>query len=441
MSARSSGENDRRGLGLLLLAIAFVAGSTHVTSLQTTGIDFFQYWLVADETRRSTEDLYSPETRTRWAREAQSAAFGSPDARLVGATRARAGGIEIFSTPFLYTVFRPLSTGDYERDLRRYQILSLLAGIAAMLLLARALGLGVRETTVFLLLVPIFEPYGSEVAVANVNRLQLLALAGFLALSGSDRPLRTIAAGSVLGFIGLMKPNVAFAVGLLFASRLLDRQFRTLALEAAGAAGACAVGIVVSAVAMGSVTLWLEWPGAVAELFTSFDAIPVEASNFAAVQLVREALGVDPGPWIWLLLLAVLGGTVYAARRPPGAGDAGRARDAVILGIGCAAMLVASRLAWKHYFLMDLLLFMAVLAGPGVGPTARVRRGVAILGLLLVSLVPVRSAEITSMNVAAWTVVSGNLLLLLSGVWALLSPMDSPKEPDPSIGARATEGP
>ncbi len=415
---------DRTPL-LVTLALLMAAGATYVHAQRAPGVDFFQYWVVAEASREGTAGLYAPETRGRLAAQALREARSSGDMRRMRAAGFRKDGIEIFSTPFLYTLFRlGAGGGSYDEAYLRYQALSLVAGLAALWMLGQLLGFGPLETALLVLVVAFFEPYQSEVEVANVNRLQLLALAGFLALrspgqrAGSARPWL---AGGVLGLLVAFKPNAGFAVALLFASRVLDGQRRLLLRELGGAALGGALALAVSALTLGGVGGWLEWPHAVAELFTTFDTVPVARGNFSLVQMLREAVGMDTAGLLpALVALGTLAVLVLARARGAGCepSDA-RLRDALVLGVGSSGMLLASRLAWLHYFLVSVLIFLAVVAS-GSRRGEGVRSWLAAAALLALSLIPFRVAGTGQPELAAWMVTGGNLALLLLGMGELL---------------------
>ena len=100
--------------------------------------------------------------------------------------------LELFSTPFLYTCFGALPA-DYERAYLIWSVLGLASLVAAIAIMARALRWRTAAFLLFLAFVLLlFRPLTSELAVENVNEVQLLIVAMYFVqpTRGARRPAR-----------------------------------------------------------------------------------------------------------------------------------------------------------------------------------------------------------------------------------------------------------
>ena len=126
---------------MLLSIVAFC--SIYSTSLpihSKPAIDFYQFWVVGQEVATGQSgDVYSDLERRRIGRRYLNQARGADDPTRRKTAEHRAV-LDTFSTPFLYTVFGALSSGDYARDLSRYRALSLLFVVLSVAALCRLLG-------------------------------------------------------------------------------------------------------------------------------------------------------------------------------------------------------------------------------------------------------------------------------------------------------------
>lgn len=422
MSAREISSSG--ALALLLVAIVSVSGWRIVG--QSPGIDFYQFWLVGGALLDGgIADPYRPEAGSRLAEIGREQALADAGERLRVAARARPV-IEVFSSPFLYTVFGAAASGDYERDYRRFQLLSLLAALGAVVLLCRTLDYGWVGTgiAVALLGVP-FEPYYSDTVVGNVNRLLLLAMALFLALG---RPpgarWRAGLGGVVLGAALVFKPLLAVAALWLGLSRLLERRFSRAAWEAGGVLLGSALAVLATVWTFGSFALWRAWLGAFDRLWWEFE-LPAQAGNFSLTQLALEVTGLD----VSLLLAAILGLALLTAllarlRHEPAlrSGAAHPAAvDALVLGAGVTATLLFGRLAWQHYELLTAPLLLCLMRPrPVATPRDSAIVAAAALAWFLLSFQAFRLFESSSAWLAAATVCGGALLLFATAIAELL---------------------
>lgn len=378
----------RQGPGALLALLLAIALSGLWSAVHyAPGIDFYQFWVVGQAVEEGlVDDVYAPAARPRlglafYARSTQSASQ-----RQRAAAEFRKQEVQAASTPFLYTAFWALQSGDYDADITRFRILGLACALLSIVALGRFLGYAPSE----ILLVLVYACAGlpalqNDLAEGNVNALQL----GFLVLpivllSGARRAWKTALAGAALGLGLAFKPNVALAAALLGGSWVLARRWRELGQAALGLLAGVAFAVVTSSLFFGSAGCWGEWLALARTLDQQLD-VGVHWGNFALARLVRDATGFDAA---WALLLGALGLVaaclVRARQSAQPSASAGR-RDALLIALGPVISLFAGRLAWPHYLLLALPLLLLVLQ-PRIGGTeasARARGGRVFLTLLL----------------------------------------------------------
>ena len=354
----------------LLLAVAAVHNNWRANR-GSDAVDFYQFWLVG-QAAGEVRDPYAPEARRALGeagfRSAQES--GSPGQR-AAADRRRV--LDTTATPFLYTAFRVLATGDYELDYALFRLLSLACTCAAVLLLCAlfgwALPAALLALAVLLLAAP---PYASDATVGNVNQLQLAGLAALLALSGAEeRKWMAPASGGVAALLVLFKPNLAVAEALLVATFLARGRLRFAALHLAGAAAGALCAVAASSLAFGSVGVWRSWALALAAL-DGGPTLPLSLGNVSLGGLLAPPAR---ALLVAALVVATLAALWFGRRR-------GRDLDAATAaaGAGVCIPLIGAALSWEHYFVLATPFVIAFLR-PGARPLA-FAAGSASAGLL-----------------------------------------------------------
>jgi hypothetical protein len=406
--------DSRRSLILWLAAIIFLAslGKMARTIQDAPAIDFYHYWVVGQAVRRDgIGDIYSPAGRERlgelfWQR-AQHPGIG--DAQRAAAEKFR--HLETTSTPFLYASLAPFLGGNYDRDRIAYNALCSVAFVASVWLLCRRLRYGSLPTVLALLFVTVgFEPTYFDVRVGNVNRLEFVLLAAFLLLPSEDS-LQIVLRGVVLGLAGMFKPNLVFPICALFVLRLITRDLRRVGLECCGLALGGATAFFAASRFFGGPSIWLEWLEAAGNLTRDFSLSPSEG-NLALAPL----LAVWGGPlgeriFTGSAIAMVAGPFAYAAAQrrrlcPNPTPEARFAGDLLTIGIACAASILASPLAWVHYFVLALFLVLSALS-PRVGELSRLRSSFTLGCIAATAMGPVLNPLLVS-EPRAWAIL-GNL--------------------------------
>lgn len=324
------------------------------------GIDYYQVWVAAQAVRNNTvRDIYSRDADSVLADRYLLSYRGMAPSDRHRAVANKCRELGLTGTPFLYAALGAITSGDYDRDYRVFQFMSV-AGLAASLaILSRLLGVATPAWLIVgALMANWFAPILSDTMVGNVSRLQLLMLAGAAWLLGGGRgAARVFAGGVVLGCAVLFKPNiglVGLALGIWWA---VNREFVRLAWTAGGGAVGAMIAVVSSAAFFGTARCWSNWFDMIRHLQERYQPTTT-MGNFGAAELLRSGLGRD----VSLILLGgitlILAAGMFFARRRLRAGDRA-AQTVLVIGIGGAAWLLSTWLVWLHYYtlLAPLILY------------------------------------------------------------------------------------
>lgn len=413
----------RPAAGAVALAIAAFAG-LYALAFASPGIDFWRPWVAS---RASIPDVYSRDGRERLYRSCVPAP-GEADATSRERRAAASGaefdraflgyaGIDVVQTPLLLSLFRVLGSGDYERDYRVYLAISLACFLGGSFALGRMLGFSVGFALVtaaalgFALAAEM-----SELAVGNVNNLQLALLVGFLALQRRSSAARDAASGALLALGIAFKPNVALiavAIGLAWIGSGL---WRKSAVVGAGFALGALVAVAAPSLLLAP-SAWSGWLAVVPELLESSQ--PLAFGNFALSAVVAERWGLDVSRillGLGLLLLAAAALRPRFVQPSRRLGDDAFDRTLFAVAAGAGLLLLASRLVWIHY---------GVLAVPALLLVVRAIRelGGARAWALALALIPLSRACMILLTLLAgsslWAAVATNASLLVLFGWSL----------------------
>lgn len=475
----ASGRRRAQTSSALLLA-TLIAGISlwslwgYASSRTAVGLDFYQFWVVAQAVRQmDVEDIYAESDRRIVALEFWDRAFGphgSERQRAVASirvlrdtsgasiadpsTRRPIPHLETYSSPFLYTVLAVFAWGNYERDYLLYTGAAIVLTAASILVFARMVGCslvtGLLLTTALL---AYSDAFLADLLVANVNWIQVVLLTLFLWIQNQhDWPAHHFVGGLVLGATVLFKPNVALIVPMLMLVWLIDRRYRKAVFGLAGVAAGALTAVVASALYFGSVEPWFAWIRSVRSLLDI--PIPLEAGNYSLTALLRANGG---GEWnqlplmIAAAILAVVLLVVWIGRRrgilPPPTDPADRGlafrSDVTMVGIGCATALLAADLAWKHYFV--LLIPLIVFCFRPMGTAAAHRPHRVLRELLAIAAVAAQSSSIsrvalgeTDHTVQAVAVGGATLVFVGLALWDRLRPIET-ELADPRYGNAETD--
>jgi hypothetical protein len=367
--------------GLALVAALCCVGLAWRESRRMAAIDFFHYWAVPQVLRtQNIANIYSLSGRQQiGAYLRDRAAAGRLDQRqgvaAEGSLKIDKGLLDTIATPFLFWVFDACSTGDYERDHFLFELVAFACFIGAILFLSRRFGHSWASALLMLALFTfLFEPFRSDLRVANVNRLQVAWLAALLALLGTSFSRgRWVGAGVLMGLGVLFKPNLCPAPVLVVVACLSRRAFGRSGLLIAGGVVGMLVGFLLPVMLFRNVGCWAQWMGVLPEVAQSQRRL-VEG-NFGLSSLLLRWLGVDASLPLLILTACMVLVAAWRGRHTP----AGKKKSTncehspmqddgdwqhslpVMLCLGPVLMLVSARLVWLHYYLLAVPLFLLVL--------------------------------------------------------------------------------
>ncbi len=416
-----------------------------ITDERANQSDFFQFWAVGAATLHET-DIYSPAARAALGQSFQAAA-ASPSASARQKTDAsRFPVAQDLGSPLLYALFGYLQSGDFELDSTVFEAVSLACVIGALFWLCRRLRYGPALSLLAVAaIVGTSEPLVMDLGWGNVNSIQVAMLVGYLALRwGAVTPRRSIAAGALLGFAILTKPNLALIVPLLGVELLLARRYRDMSLQVAGLAAGALVGVLISAVRFGSVEPWFGWIDALRTLTPNY----IWRENSVPAIILSLTGGGDSGAAtllsaVMMASLSVLAAVVLARayRGPTHRLDNGDPdpdsgtwaeedrwrREVLVMGLAVAITLLGAPFAWNHYFLLLTPLLVYLLrptqAGDLLGGPIRGRHIAAIAAFVLFSAEPAKILAAPGDTVPYFVCLAiGTVILLAAALWELARP-------------------
>lgn len=384
------------GVSFVLAALIFAQFSFDRWQLSThaANIDFFTLWSVPRAlTLAPGTDIYSPEGQRAlgdvMAREAERADTSPAQRRVTAVVRQLYGGrVDATATPFAYALAGMLSSGDYDRDLRRFLVLSWIACALAIGVVCWLLRFQVVSTLLALVLFSsTFAPLLADLRVANVNQVQLLGIAGYLWCIARGQLWM---AGAVLGLAIAFKPNIALVFLFTVVLGVVDRDVARRRGVFLGGLLAAAAGMLVSTAYFGNTAIWASFAEGLRR--TTDLTYPLENGNFSMSALLHAWFGIKAAWAIGLTLVLVLTALVVRSRRDrpeDPAPDRDLHEAFAIVGAGCAVMLLSSNLAWLHYYVLLIPLALYLIRPVPDADPARSRRvmgaGAAVASLLLLS--------------------------------------------------------
>lgn len=335
----------------------------------SAGIDYYVTWVASDAVKNDTpHNIYAPSSRYKLAVEYRNRADALQDAPKQKQVAAYLRELQMTATPFLYWVTGLLASGDYAKDLLRWQFISLFLVVAFILSSCRLLNYPAATGLAILLPVLVwFTPLYSSLNVANVNGFQLglLGLALWLLNRQAQAPF-LFAASLVIGLLVMFKPNLA-PVALLFGGGWAVRgQYRQLGIALGGMAAGAVTAALVSSIWLGNRSAWLDWLAYIREFV---DGGPGETGgNYAIITQISSGVG-PVGQLAAALGLCVLSlvllwwGRSRVAETVSGETGDGRVfiENTLLIATGCIIMLLTSALVWLHYYLFTIPMIIATL--------------------------------------------------------------------------------
>jgi hypothetical protein len=246
-----------------------------------------------------------------------------------------------------------------------------------------------------------FQPYHSDLNVANVNQIQLALLVLFLRLqSRYDWKIHNFLGGIVLGGLIMFKPNLIFVPVMLSASWLINRQFKKMISEFAGIAVSIMAAVIFSSIMFGSMQCWFDWLKAGVSIPLGITTVIM--GNFSFVRLILDWFGIDIAKFLTIALIGITFLFIWIGRqRGSGEGrrdlNSGFLEDVPLVGVGCLIYLLSASLVWLHYYILVIPSAFFILRStfyfkPLINrPDIIISRSLAILSILILSLTPVEA--------------------------------------------------
>jgi hypothetical protein len=355
-------------VGLLASAAAvFALIRSQELATHSGAIDFYQFWLIGQFIDQpGYGDIYAVPVYDRIGTAGLVFARASDSNRLKAAASTNAQTyahkIEPISTPALYASFKLISSGDYETDADRYQLLCSLAFAAGVLMLARAVRFSWTASLCALAMtVSWFDPFKTDIIDGNVARIQLAGLAAAVgAVAFLPARAGKVVGGLVLALNVMFKPNVALAAGLVVFVYAF-REERRAALELlAGMLAGFVIAVVGSGIYLGNFGLWGEWIGAIfAASRSNATVYSLASGNYSNARLVSDILHFDASWSLLAVAIVVISIAIIRGRSWSALSDGQCATFAV--GAGLMAMLISSPIVWPSYFvfLLPAMIYLA----------------------------------------------------------------------------------
>jgi hypothetical protein len=270
-------------------------------------IDFYQFWLVGQVIERyGPADIYNPASRIQIKNQAIVLADASGSAHLKTCVHhPKRADLELAGTPFLYALFSFLSSGDFDRDYRRYRLISLAVYLAGLAYLALALSLpGWGGCLILFSFTGFFWAFDLDVFYANITQTHFGLLIFSLGLLSETSRYRNIPAGLIMAGLVFFKPIAVLPLICLIVLWIFSRERAKLFSFLLGFAGGSAMCIAAPLRLFGSSSVWLRW------LHASSGIILKE--KYIRRSFLYTALGItDDKIFALAAFLAILGFSVF----------------------------------------------------------------------------------------------------------------------------------
>jgi hypothetical protein len=362
------------GSCLAIVLIAYLAVNAVLAFPYQAGADFYQFWGIG-RARAAAPIAVSPyRDPSQYAQVLNAISDASADEKLHAANSYRRE-LETAGTPLLYAAFA-LLPADYGIAQALYVTLLYACALLALVLLARLLGFGLLACACIAPFIALtFTPFLVDIKAANVNSLQLAALAALLWVSYGRAGRSASIDGAVLGLLAVLvvfKPNIAL-IAVAYAAHYRVRIGReAFARSALVAIGIAFVALIASAAYFHDALVWSEWWRYARRMAGTDAMVSFERGN--------DSLGMwlaQHASWPPAAFGAILGGVLVVAFAAA-ATDAGRrtgiARETMRRAIsdpffavsaGILLTFATTPLLWIHYFVLALVPMLWLLRGKG----------------------------------------------------------------------------
>jgi len=358
----------------------------------SSGIDFFVLWSIPHVWKtKAVANIYAADGQ----RDIASVLITESSSPQVSTAQREATAINmqlndnrmaVTGSPLVYALVGLTASGIYEKDLSRFRFASFLCFLGGMLILCRLLQFSLVSTLLAVaLFTSSFQPLLADMWVANLNQIQLLSLACFLLFVSLSWE---VVAGLVLGGGVMLKPNIVIVAFLAVLVSLADREYGRMTRLLLGMCLAALLSVAISESYFGQLAMWPDFIQSLPR--TLGTSAPMENGNIGLAVLLFRTMRWEVSTYILVILMAIVSIAIYKARwhraanlaAPPvrGAIESTRSMDGmfVVVGLGCAVMLMSSRLVWPHYYVLLIPLELYLLR-PSGGSRPRRRFVISLL--------------------------------------------------------------
>lgn len=426
------GQYFKNPLSLILATlVALALLGAWLYAKEAPGIDYYVAWVAADAVKNDTPlNIYEPSSRYKLAVQYRNKADELQNARHQKKLATHFKELTMTATPFLYWVTGLIATGDYEKDLTLWRLLSLVLITISILLLCRILGYSVAASLAILLPVVVwFTPFYSDLRVANVNSFQLGAISLLLWIQSWRADGRALfASGLISGLLVMFKPNLAPVALLLVGGWAVRRQYLQLGISLGGVVTGAVTAVLISSIWLGSATAWFDWLNYIRRFV---DGGPGETDgNYSIITQVSSGISPVVQLGVAILLSMVCLAFFWWGRRRAGVPLADVAEtnrelveNSCLVAMGCIVAMLASSLVWLHYYLLTMPMFIVAFRpwkqpGPMKIIPFLMLRVLPLVALVLLMDTPLREViGYDGRDYWAAATMTSAVILFLVGLW------------------------
>ena len=364
---------------------------------RSSGIDFFVLWSIPHVRKtKAVANIYAPDSQ----RDMASILITESSSPQVSHAQREATAMNmqlndnrmaITGSPLVYALVGLTASGAYEKDLSRFRVVSWLCFLGATMILCRLLQFSIVSMLLAVgLFTSSFQPLLADMWAANVNQIQLLPLACFLLFVTRSWE---VSAGLALGIGVMLKPNVVIVAFLSVLVSLADQEYRRMTRLLLGMSLAALLSVAISVSYFGQLAMWPDFIQSLPRTLAT--SAPMENGNIGLAVLLLRTMHWEMSKYILVILMAIVSIVIFKARwdragklaAPPLHGAAEEStrsmhRMFVVVGLGCAVMLMSSRLVWPHYYVLLVPAELYLLRPLGRGDRPHRRLVVSILAAI-----------------------------------------------------------
>lgn len=317
-----------------------------------SGIDFYQYWIVAQGVSASeVKSLYQTGERERLGLRSliQARAEGSA-VQLKAAEFRRVP--DLTSTPLLYAVMGLFPHSHFDRDLMLYRFIGLLLTVFSVFALLTLFNVpSAYRWPAVAATIAVFAPIDFDLRLGNVTFIQLALFTSALWLIHKSRfmPL-----GGLLILGVIFKPNLMFVPAVIFLLLLRRREWNALGRFTCGAFAGTGIALAITLMYYGSLSPWIEWCDLALPSVHYRPEFNSWAGNFSLSSLVNEKFAFKSDLVISAMVLPLL---AFGGERRKNSADDHFLR----LSLAVSASAFIPSLVWYQYYTLALPMVLILL--------------------------------------------------------------------------------